>query len=196
MQISLLLSIPFFRSPCKEGRLAGGCVLGGGSQVPHTLLKTYECIITLTKTICSTTLSEDSSWCASEPLGLGSSVLLWSISSAPDRAHTTQLPLLLLQDKSGLLCQINHNCHFIQADHSAKLKPFCPYAFQIFINYLPYTHCLLWQLRAGNEWSCSLNFSRHGSAWTLGGSCLIIPCVLFLNCDCTSQCVCTPSSPT
>lgn len=54
---------------------AGGWVLGGGSQVPHTLLKTYECIITLTKTICSTTLSEDSSWCASEPLGLGSSVL-------------------------------------------------------------------------------------------------------------------------
>lgn len=101
--------------------------------------------------------------------------------------RTTQRPLLHLQDKSGLLCQINHNCHFIHTDHSTKLKPFCPYAFQIVINSPPYIHCLLWQLQAGNEWSGSLILRRRGSARTLGGSCLIILSVLFLYCDCTSH---------
>lgn len=90
---------------------------------------------------------------------------------------TVQQPFLHLQDKSGLLCQINHNCHFIHVHHSTKLKPFCPYAFQIVINSQLYIHCLLWQLQSGNEWSGSL----------------ILVWVLFLYCNCRSHVVCTPS---
>lgn len=76
---------------------------------------------------------------------------------------TVQQPFLHLQDKSGLLCQINHNCHFIHVHHSTKLKPFCPYAFQIVINSQLYIHCLLWQLQSGNEWSGSLILVWVGS---------------------------------
>lgn len=107
-----------------------GAWRGRQPSATHTLLKTYECIITLTKTICSTTLSEDSSWCASEPLGLGSSVLSVRYQLS---ARSPPLPL----NGHYSICKINLDCRVksittvISSTQTTALNwsLFCPYAF-------------------------------------------------------------------
>lgn len=145
---------------------------GGQPSATHTLLKTYECIITLTKTICSTTLSEDSSWCASEPLGLGSSgrSVRYQLSArSPSSPFSSHFSIC----KINLDCRVKSITTVISSTYTTALNwsLFCPYAFQIVINSQLYIHCLLWQPQSGNEWSGSLILRRCGSARTLGGSC-------------------------